>query len=156
MTPRDETRRDAGMEVIASAGLIPQPQHQCGEGTTFRQLRGRRYNSGRYDLRVTAHGHVFKQTIYSAHEADLQGVDGWRASRPRADAPHPKARDSTFCQWIVNTWKEIPDDIVRKSFKNCCISNHLDKTNKTTSTGTMTMLRSTAVTVTPAVSKHAE
>lgn len=33
-----------------------------------------------------------------------------------------------LCQWIVDAWKMIPDDMVRKSFKKCCISNRLDGT----------------------------
>ncbi|XP_037509116.1 chromodomain-helicase-DNA-binding protein 1-like [Rhipicephalus sanguineus] len=33
-----------------------------------------------------------------------------------------------FCKWIVEAWKAIPGEMVRKSFKKCCITNNMDGT----------------------------
>ena len=33
-----------------------------------------------------------------------------------------------MCRWIVDAWKKIPQDMVIKSFKKCCITNALDGT----------------------------
>lgn len=33
-----------------------------------------------------------------------------------------------LCKWINNAWKEIPAEMVRRSFRKCSISNRLDGT----------------------------
>lgn len=37
-----------------------------------------------------------------------------------------RASASTIAQWVSIAWKRIPEEMVRKSFKKCCISNNLD------------------------------
>lgn len=39
-----------------------------------------------------------------------------------------KAPASTVAQWVSNAWKKIPEKIIVKSFKKCCITNALDGT----------------------------
>lgn len=34
-----------------------------------------------------------------------------------------------LCQWIVDAWKAVPGEIVRNSFKKCCVGNSLDGTD---------------------------
>ncbi|KAM7308052.1 uncharacterized protein ISCGN_011687 [Ixodes scapularis] len=33
---------------------------------------------------------------------------------------------AVLCKWIINAWKAIPAEMIRKSFGKCCISNRLD------------------------------
>ena len=33
-----------------------------------------------------------------------------------------------MCEWILNAWRDIPEEMVKKSFKKCCITNALDGT----------------------------
>ncbi|KAJ8891828.1 hypothetical protein PR048_004382 [Dryococelus australis] len=35
---------------------------------------------------------------------------------------------SLMCQWVLDAWVMIPETLVEKSFKKCCISNLLDGT----------------------------
>uniref|UniRef100_A0A131XQ93 Putative pogo transposable element n=1 Tax=Hyalomma excavatum TaxID=257692 RepID=A0A131XQ93_9ACAR len=39
-----------------------------------------------------------------------------------------RASPATICKWIVDAWASIPEDLVRRSFKKCGISNALDGT----------------------------
>ena len=34
----------------------------------------------------------------------------------------------TICSWIVEVWDEIPNDIIKRAFLKCCISNSMDGT----------------------------
>ena len=42
-------------------------------------------------------------------------------NRPLCEAPSEVAR------WVSATWKAIPESIIVRSFKKCCISNALDR-----------------------------
>ena len=33
-----------------------------------------------------------------------------------------------ICQWIVEAWEDIPSELIKKSFRKCCITNALDGT----------------------------
>jgi len=33
-----------------------------------------------------------------------------------------------ICQWIYEAWEDIPNELVRKSFRKCCITNAMDGT----------------------------
>ncbi|CAI2197160.1 9_t:CDS:1, partial [Funneliformis geosporum] len=33
---------------------------------------------------------------------------------------------SIICKWILDTWAEIPNEMIVKSFKKCGISNAMD------------------------------
>lgn len=35
---------------------------------------------------------------------------------------------ATVCGWVSSAWKSLPEEMVRKSFRKCCISNALDGT----------------------------
>lgn len=34
----------------------------------------------------------------------------------------------TVCGWVLSAWRSLPDVMVQKAFKKCCISNSLDGT----------------------------
>ena len=34
----------------------------------------------------------------------------------------------TICSWIVEVWNELPNDIIKRAFLKCCISNSMDGT----------------------------
>lgn len=51
-------------------------------------------------------------------------ADGIYALTPTGRVRRPDI--PLLCQWIVDAWKAIPADLVRKSFKKCAISNSLD------------------------------
>ena len=45
--------------------------------------------------------------------------------------PSGRVRKPTIpevCQWVINSWNGVKDEIVVKSFKKCGISNNLDET----------------------------
>ncbi|KAK8785959.1 hypothetical protein V5799_007676 [Amblyomma americanum] len=35
---------------------------------------------------------------------------------------------ATVCSWVLSAWRSLPDAMVQKAFKKCCISNMLDGT----------------------------
>ena len=37
-----------------------------------------------------------------------------------------RAAPSEVARWVSAAWKDIPDSIIVRSFKKCCISNALD------------------------------
>lgn len=39
-----------------------------------------------------------------------------------------KAELNVICNWIKQTWDEIPTEMIQKSFLKCCITNALDGT----------------------------
>lgn len=66
----------------------------------------------------------FKDNIRKEYEE-------WVRSDDRTRTPTGKIKRaplSTVAQWISNSWKNVSNDIVRKSFQKCAISNSLDGT----------------------------
>lgn len=57
---------------------------------------------------------------------DVHKVNGQRTPRLSPMGRIQKPEIALVCQWIVDAWKEIPDNMVRKSCKKWCISNRLD------------------------------
>ena len=39
-----------------------------------------------------------------------------------------KAELNIICNWIKQTWDDIPTEMIQKSFLKCCITNALDGT----------------------------
>ena len=33
-----------------------------------------------------------------------------------------------ICQWIYEAWEDIPNELIKKSFRKCCITNAMDGT----------------------------
>jgi hypothetical protein len=52
--------------------------------------------------------------------AETQGSDQWVLGATKCTAPSEVAR------WVSAAWKAIPESIIVRSFKKCCISNALD------------------------------
>ena len=50
-----------------------------------------------------------------------------RSSNPHLSFNHPlHAAPSEVTRWVSAAWKAIPESIIIRSFKKCCISNALD------------------------------
>ena len=50
-----------------------------------------------------------------------------RGSNPHLSLNHPlRAAPSEVARWVSAAWKAIPESIIVRSFKKCCISNALD------------------------------
>ena len=62
--------------------------------------------------------HVF--TLYSYIPYILESNPHLSFNRPLRAAPSEVAR------WVSAAWKAIPENIIVRSFKKCCISNALD------------------------------
>jgi hypothetical protein len=51
-----------------------------------------------------------------------------RDSNPHLSFNRPlHAAPSEVARWVLAAWKAIPESIIVKSFKKCCISNALDR-----------------------------
>jgi len=50
-----------------------------------------------------------------------------RSSNPHLSSNHPlHAAPSEVARWVSAAWKAIPESIIIRYFKKCCISNALD------------------------------
>ena len=48
--------------------------------------------------------------------------------RQKTQIGRTRKADLNICKWIIESWNDIPSELISKSFRKCCITNALDGT----------------------------